>query len=347
MMEAKYDKLLLIGPTIGSVHVENYYNLIKSNFSEVLIIGNRKVDYVNSHEVNFSLKNPIKLRKSIAKVRKIIADFKPTVIHVHQANSVAYIALKANQGKVPVVVTCWGSDVLLTPHKGLIYKKVAQYALSKANYLTVDADYMDEAIKKIGVKTKVINANFGIHYDGIEIPEKKQIIYSNRLHKPLYNIDKIILGFNEFYKENPNWKLVIGASGTETDKLKALAKETLPENSFEFIGFVSQEMNQDYYLKSQIYVSIPHSDGTAISLLEAMGYGCVPVVSNLEANKEWISSEENGVIVESSLAEGLKKAINMDLKSVQDSNIEIIKKKATKEVNREKFMSVYKELLND
>jgi glycosyltransferase involved in cell wall biosynthesis len=347
MMETKYDRLLLIGPTVGSVHVENYYNLIKDNFSEVLIIGNKKVDYVNSYEVNFSLKNPIKLRKSISKVRKIIENFKPTVIHVHQANSVAYIALKANRGKIPVVVTCWGSDVLLTPHKGVIYKKVAQYALSKANYLTVDADYMDEAIKKFGVKTKVLNANFGIHYDDIQIPEKKQIVYSNRLHKPLYNIDKIIIGFKDFHKEHPNWKLVIGANGSETDKLKQLAQETLAEDSYEFIGFVSHEINRDRYLESQIYVSIPQSDGTAISLLEAMGYGCIPVVSNLQANKEWIQSGTNGIIAEDPLAESLKKGLELNLKSVQDSNIEIIKKKATKEVNREKFMSVYKELLND
>ncbi|MDB4088371.1 glycosyltransferase family 4 protein [Flavobacteriales bacterium] len=339
-------KLMLIGSGGKSVHLENYYNLIKDYFDEILVVTDTHTDvsFCKYVTVGFSLRDPFQTFKNIRKLRKIIKDFSPSIIHVHQANSYTYITSKANKGKTPQVLTTWGSDVLLLPQQGRLFKKIVMYSLTKSDYVTADANFMAEAINKL-VKKDVLIANFGIDIENIDIPSKKKFIYSNRLHNPLYRVDKIIEGFSEFKKSNPDWKLIIGANGSETELLKKLAKDLLPKDSYEFIGFVNQEENKKRYLEAMIWISNPESDGTAISLLEAMSYGCIPVVSNLPANKEWINNEENGIIINDSIAQSLEQAKVLPLVKVQKLNQSIIETRATKKVNKEKFISLYNKIL--
>ncbi|MCG8578250.1 MAG: glycosyltransferase family 4 protein [Flavobacteriales bacterium] len=339
-------KLLLVGSTHGSVHLRNYYHLIKDYFEDVLVISTQKIDFCRNEVINFSLKNPLQSRKSVKRIRQIIQEENPDVIHVHQANACAYLTAKANAGKKPLILTTWGSDVLLMPQKGFLYRRIVSYALKHSDVITADAKFMAKAVADIGISTEVVIANYGIEYEQIEIPQKENVIYSNRLHHPLYRIDWVIKAFAEFHKKNPDWKLIVGAKGQKSDELKQLAAEILQEGSYEFIGFVDKDENQRQYLRSKIWVSVPESDGTAISLLEAMGYGCVPVVSDLPANKEWIEDQQNGQIVQNDLKEAIEKAAQMDLSKVQEQNINIVLEKATKKVNREIYQKIYDQLID-
>jgi glycosyltransferase involved in cell wall biosynthesis len=341
---AKHNKLLLVGGTNGSVHVQNYYNLIEDQWNDILIITDRSIDFCPCVVVDFSLKNPLKVLQSIARIKKEIQSFNPDVIHVHQANSFAFMTARANTFNIPMILTTWGSDVLVMPKRGPLFKYIVKYALKKADVITADAKFMIEAINDLGIDKEVVLANFGIEYDDIHIPEKEKIIYSNRLHGSLYNIDKIILAFTYFFKDHTDWKLVIGAHGPLTDSLKNLAKQHLPDHAYEFIGFVDKDENKRQYLRAKIWASIPSSDGTAISLLEAMGYGCIPVVSDLPANHEWVADGENGVIVKGSLEEAFQRALTLDTAALIANNVQIIQKNATKKLSKKIFTNIYKSL---
>jgi glycosyltransferase involved in cell wall biosynthesis len=53
----------------------------------------------------------------------------------------------------------------------------------------------------------------------------------------------------------------------------------------------------DCYLRAPITVSIPSSDATAASVLEAMACGSFPVVSDLPANRQLVTDGSNGLVV--------------------------------------------------
>lgn len=338
-------KLLLVGSTISPVHLKSYYHLVKDYFDEILIVTNCPIDFCKYEIVDFSVKRPFRIAGNIKSFRRIMNSFNPSVIHVHQANSCAYITTKANQKKYPLVLTIWGSDVLLLPQKGFIFKYLVKYSLKRADAITADANYIGSVIQKLGVRKEINVANFGIDLGQVIIPPKENIIYSNRLHNELYNIDQVINSFSDFVKEFPQWKLIVGGNGKKTEDLKKLAKNCLPENSYEFIGFVDKEENQRQYLRAKIWISIPSSDGTAISLLEAMTYGCVPVVSDLPANSEWITEGVNGCIVRDGIVQGLREAAGLPIAKVQEINSKIIQAKATKKVNKAIFESIYDRII--
>ena len=84
------------------------------------------------------------------------------------------------------------------------------------------------------------------------------MIYSNRLHKKLYRIDNVIEAFYKFNQNriSENWQLVIAGSGEETGKLKELTRSLKLETCIQFIGWVNNDLNAEYYNRSIIFVYI-------------------------------------------------------------------------------------------
>jgi len=341
-------KLLIIGS--NSIHVYNYINLVKDYFDEIILITNKKREGtdVKTIELDFHLKLSSRL-KTVAKIKKLIQEYAPSIIHIHQVNSYAYYSLiAARKSSVPKILTAWGSDILLSPKKNYLLKKMVQFNLRHADFFTSDSEFMAEEMRSLLPKRKldILIANFGI-----EIIEKdllkENIIYSNRLHKKLYQIESVINAFKLFLENSidKTWKLVIAATGEETNNLKSMVEHLNLKGNVEFVGWVDQDKNVEYYSKARLFVSIPESDATSISLLEAMAYGCIPVLSDLPANREWIDDGKNGIIVNSPSENIFERALKLNISEVASINKRIIIEKGTKVANKKKFIQLYDHLL--
>ena len=340
-------KLMIIGS--NSIHVYNYINLVKDYFDEILLITNKKREGtdVKTIELDFHLKLSSRI-KTVGKIKSLIQEYSPSIIHIHQMNSYAYYSLiAARKSLVPKILTAWGSDVLLSPKKNYLLKKMVQFNLRHADFFTSDSEFMAEEMRSLLPKRKldILIANFGIEIIEMDLL-KENIIYSNRLHKKLYQIESVINAFNLFLENSidKTWKLVIAATGEETDNLKSLVEQLNLTENVEFAGWVDNEKNIEYYSKAKLFVSIPESDATSISLLEAMAYGCIPVLSDLPANREWIDDGKNGIIVNSPSENIFDRALKLNMSEVASLNKRIIIEKGTKVANKKKFQ-LYDHLL--
>ncbi len=340
-------KLLLVSS--NTIHTYKYLQLVEDYFDEILVITNQKsTDYdYPTVELSFNLK--IKnLFSTVKEIKKQIDLFQPSIIHVHQANSYAFYTFLAHKKSiVPTVLTAWGSDVLLLPKSSFLLKKMVQFNLRNADFLTSDSTFMAAEMKKLAtLKSEILIANFGIDVTPIAC-EKENIIYSNRLHKKLYRVDKIIEAFARFKenKERKDWRLVVAATGTETENLKDKTNKLGLTDAVEFVGWIQKEDNEKWYSKAKIWVSIPESDATSISLLEAMACGCIPIVSDLPANREWIESGINGIVVEDLECDFMSDALELNQTTAIDRNKQRITDDGTKDSNRTKFLQLYQRIL--
>jgi glycosyltransferase involved in cell wall biosynthesis len=84
---------------------------------------------------------------------------------------------------------------------------------------------------------------------------------------------------------------------------------------FAFRGTLSSEEIARELRAADVYVSTSKSDSTSVSLLEAMASGAIPVVTDLPANREWITDGENGLIVKERTPRALAAAILQVLES--------------------------------
>ena len=181
MNQKGHKKLLLIGSSKGAGHLLNFKALIAPYFDEILLVSGHVVKDQQAHTFNFGLKNPLQFFKTIRELRKLILDFKPDVIHVHQANSYGFLSALANRGLKPLVLTTWGSDVLLLPQKNSFYKFMVGYALKQANAITADAHFMAKAIEELAPNKAVQIANFGVEIEKLAAPIEKEKLKSRLL----------------------------------------------------------------------------------------------------------------------------------------------------------------------
>lgn len=136
----------------------------------------------------------------------------------------------------------------------------------------------------------------------IDISEKKPVIlFVGRIH-PEKGVDLLLKATQKLEK---NWKVkIIGSSdvgegGGGPAYLKHL-KSIDPDSNVEFIGPVYDiaQLNQ-YYAEASIFVypSVAEKGETfGLAPLEAMAWGCVPVVSEITCFKDFINHESNGLI---------------------------------------------------
>ncbi|MBP9742567.1 MAG: glycosyltransferase [Burkholderiales bacterium] len=344
--------VILVGS--NSIHTIRYIKAISSYISKIIFITNALDPFnlpsnVEGYVINFRLSN-IRAKFQIA---KIIMPYAHAIIHIHQANSYAYHTIKAillTKLSYRVILTTWGSDILVLPYKNLWLKRMVKFNLTHSDIVTSDSLYMSSQIKKLLPKIKQLHTiNFGVQNfpPNLDFNAKEKIILSNRLHKANYNIDKIIKAFAKLQIIFPEFKLIIAGTGTDTEKLQILAKTlNLKEEQIVFTGMLNYEELSAWYKKAMLFISIPTSDATSLSLLEAMSYGAYPIVSNLPANLEWIMDKINGTINQNSelLDNDLAMAINLTQQKREDIakiNYSIIQQKAVFNNSIQYFINLY------
>lgn len=357
-MNTIIDRLLIIGS--ASVHTWRFLAGIAPYTRALYFASNQPVPAAYSH-ISLAGFLPVDFRltawRTTGRLRRWFDEIQPDLLHVHQANSVAWHASRALRGKaIPQLLTAWGSDVLLLPQRNWLLKRMVIRNLTAADWISVDSLSMAARIRALaGDAVKISLLNYGIDQlpDAPVSATREKRVLSCRLHKPLYRIDAIVRAWASIEQggEFPDWQLTIAANGSETAALQAMvAQQGLLR--VEFTGFVPAPELAALYQRSRVFVSVPCSDATSISLLEAMAHGCLPVLSNLPANGEWVIDGLNGHIVEDlkQLADGLRTAMTaaddpVRLERIAGINRGLVAEKALHADNMGRFAALYQQLL--
>jgi glycosyltransferase involved in cell wall biosynthesis len=351
MADPKSRPILVVG--IGSPHVVRFVGGLLEAGQTVVLITDRPQPFLEIWPDLPVEAMDLSTRawRTPGLIRAMIRRWRPWLIHSHQADSVSWHTVRAARGsRVPVVVTIWGSDVLATPQRSPLHRWMVRSTLLAAAGWTGDARILlDSAGLLVGRRAKTKPQALillGIdRLQGAHPQSKDRRILSCRLHRPLYRIDRIIQAFASLPDEQSDWVLEIAGDGDETPGLMKLARELGVADRVEFVGFLDQAQLQESYRRSAVFVSFPLSDGTSVSLLEAMASGCLPVLSNLPANREWIVDALNGLLVDatSDLPTALAEAISWSQSSqwfdvVAPQNRSLIERKGLLRDNVRQFL---------
>lgn len=304
-----------------------------------------QVNLINE-DIDFSLRNTL---VAIKQLKKTITETRPDILVLYQLNLTAFFAVLANKKtKIPTFAIGIGSDILTMPQKGLPYKAMLKYILKNSQAYNAGSPYLLEQMQRYCPKNSaILLANLGIN--PIQPIEKEKIVFSNRLHSPLYRIDEVIKAFANFVSkpEFEDWQLVVAATGKEKE-FQQLSQSLGIEDKVKFVGWLSQKENAEYYAKSKIYISLPKSDSFPISLMEAMSGECISVISDLPAYKGIMKKGENALILsdeEIAKADYLEQALALDNKTILSRNKAFVEDYANIERNKAKFISVAENLV--
>ncbi len=312
--------------------LHSYFNLYVITFqscnSEILAY----VDKSQCFEFNVLTKqegNNVHLLKLYFKLKKLISKISPDIVHAHYVTSYGFLATLTIPYGSYLILSAWGTDILKTPEESIFKKLITKFAIRKSNLITSDSIFMTQKILKLYNKANVKTFPFGLSAlpDVSFIDKDKNLFFSNRALSKNYRIDNVLRYFAKIKKHFPDAQLIIANKGDEKSNLRNLAISLNIESSVQWVGYLSEQKQSVYYKKSQYFFSLPESDATSVSLLEAMAYGCVPIVSAIPANLEWVEHDVNGIVIyeNANLIDELNALNNL---SVFEINRKIIKERA-------------------
>lgn len=292
---------------------------------------------------------------SVGKVKKILREIKPDILHSHYATS--YGLVGALCGYHPFIVTALGSDVLVSPQNSFVYRKVLKYVFKKADWATAMSDPMREKMLELGSDpSKTETLIFGIdtsvfNMNGRNLNSDKFIITSTRNFEPVYNIPHLIEAVVEIKDQIPNLFLNLVGDGTLRSELEALIHSKGFSGRVKFFGKVPQNELVKTLQTSHVFVSVSLSDGNNISLNEAMACGNLCIATDIPANRQWIKDGENGFLVPVNNVKFLADKILAAYKNYQElsakfipMNQKIISEKANWKINMKKVERTYLKL---
>jgi len=245
------------------------------------------------------------------RVRRLARKVRPDVVHGHYITHYGYLA--ALTGKRPLVLTPWGSDVLVEYDEGGLKKKQVAYALARGDLFTVDGENTAKKLMDLGIDAdKIKRIYFGVDTKRFHPSAKDKGMYDELKNSPDDMVVINVRGFADVYdpetmlkaaalvlKKRKDVIFVMARESEDRKRYVAMAKEMGVESQFRFIGNIPSADLPKFFASSDIYVTTSLSDsGLAASTAEAMASG-LPVISTRVGDIDlWVEEGKVGFIIE-------------------------------------------------
>lgn len=241
-------------------------------------------------------------------VRRCLKKIKPDLLH---GNFIQYDGmLAALSGFHPFLEAVWGSDVLINPQNSFYARQALRFVAKKADAIHCDCKVVRDTIQKyikipqskfhvfpqLGVDisffSPAIDRNSRL---AIENKRRRKILITTRSLEPIYGVETLLSAVPAISNMYDVHVLIVGEGESRQD-LMSLSKQLNVENRVTFCDRIDNSLMPEYLRKSDLYISASYSDGSSQSLLEAMSCGKPLVISDIPANREWVTDGKNGLL---------------------------------------------------
>ncbi|HAT41967.1 MAG TPA: glycosyltransferase [Rheinheimera sp.] len=265
----------------------------------------------------------------IRTLRQTIREGQFDVVHCHQYTPWVYGWFAAWGTKAKVIFTEHGR-FFPDRYRGKalplnVLMALTTSAITAISSATRDALAKYEWVPKFKVKV-VYNGIQPLHPDTTHVSALRQELNIEPHHlvlgtvarlDPVKNQSMMLRAFANVVAEYPDARLIIVGDGPSRQQLEALAKELAIHHRIVFTGFRTNVA--DYLALIQIYLLSSHTEGTSMTLLEAMHLGLPCVATAVGGNPEIVLHGQTGLLSPDDDAETFARCIKRLLASVAES----------------------------
>ena len=286
----------------------------------------------------------------IPRLRALIRSLRPDIVHAHYATS--YGLLAALSGHPRVVITAWGSDVLIAPRESVVLRMLLRLSLRRAKAVTSMAKHMNPSLLALGVAPARLHVlPFGVDVDrfasrSVVDRERGSVVCTRRFDR-LYDVQCVVRAFAAARRDGYLRKLTLVGDGPLREELETLISTLGMSESVQLLGQLEHSRLPEVLGTQEVFVSPAWSDGNNVSLNEAMAAGCFPLVTDIAANTQWITHGVNGFVYPSGDVDALTalfRAIPTQRQLMDDArqiNLERVKRDADWQSALDRMCSIY------
>lgn len=190
-------------------------------------------------------------------------------------------------GSVPTMAVCWGSDA---------YGPIGddeRAVLAGSAAVLCDCTHIGRRLIEHGADpARVVCFAWGIDLGlfrrppGHDLQHRGECFVTTRSLEPLYDNATVLRALSLAGGRAAGTRLRVYGDGSEKAELAALARELCVSERVDFLDPVAEDELADVFLGATAWINAARSDGTCISLLQALACGCGVVTTDLECARE-------------------------------------------------------------
>jgi glycosyltransferase involved in cell wall biosynthesis len=218
-----------------------------------------------------------------------------------------------------MLLVCWGSDLLRNATRTPFHRARARWTLRRADRIHVDARVLGDAAVRLGADpARVWIRPWGIDVDAFAVEGPwaarrpgagpLRILWTRQL-EPVYDPETFVRALGILARKGVTFRATLAGVGPLAASLRSLAAAERILDATTFAGWADESELPSLYRAHDAYVSLSRSDSTSQSLLEAMAAGLVPIVTDIEGNREWVRHRREGLLVPVGDAEAVASAL--------------------------------------
>jgi glycosyltransferase involved in cell wall biosynthesis len=242
------------------------------------------------------------------------------------------------------------------PKKGLFFKFLKYYVKS-SDYIIVLSKMEKDLLV---LKFKINKENITPLENCVRIPErfykkknkKVEIIFLGRIENDKGIFD-IVKALSQLIKIRSDFIFKLYGTGSIEEEVIRELTNILGSN-FQFMGIVSGKEKDKAFQKADIFLLPSYYEGLPLSLLEAMSFGVVPIVTDVGSIGTVVKNKFNGYIVEMKNSIELCNIINNVIENYKNNSMDDMKNNTIQTISENynckdygvKLEKIYKKLLS-
>lgn len=292
---------------------------------EVHVIGlTRKPDPIPGavmHYVNADPNEKWRYLFVIPQVRRLVHSVNPDLLIAYRVQSYGFLASFA--GFHPLVLAAQ-DEKIVTPPDSRLLRWCCKFAIRHGDWFNAWGPHMADHLCALGARRDSIAVRpRGVNVEVFFPPDRKKpwerqtnrpTICTTRGLYPEYRHDLLLESMALVVRDIPDALLTIVGRGPSEASIRAQIAQSGLEKNVRLCGYVEHAGVAPLLRESHVYVSVIPTEGVSSSLLEAMATGSFPIVTDLEANRLWVTEGKNGFLAPPYDVAGLAKRLKTALK---------------------------------
>jgi glycosyltransferase involved in cell wall biosynthesis len=308
--------------------------------------------------------SPGKYRELLPECQSLLRELQPALVHAGPIQSCGYLAALADFH--PMVLMSWGSDLLMHAERNSEWKQATELALQKADAFFCDCDTVRKKANSFRVfsDSQVVQFPWGVKQRVFSpvgpLPPSDRFMrragtttfIHTRSWDPLYGTDVLLDAFLRARSTNPSLRLLLLGDKSGAQSLRSFVHAHDLTDAVSFLGPQPAEELPMWFRAADAYVSCAKSDGTSVSLLEAMATGLPVVVTDIPSNREWVAEPENGWLAPAgssgAVADKMLQVAYLtpqERKTMSESNQRVVAERADWDKNFPGLLEMYERLV--
>lgn len=237
-------------------------------------------------------------------LKRVIRRIKPDVIHAGPIQNCALLV--GLSGFQPLVSMSWGSDLLRDADSSPRMYGATRTALRRTRLLLADCQVVKRKAESFGFPgERTILFPWGVDLQLFSPApaedwrarrgwEDAFVLISVRSWEPLYGVEILARAFVRAAAQIPDLRLILLGNGSQAALIRSILEQGGVSERVFFGGQIGQPELPPFYRAADLYISTSHSDGSSVSLMEALACGKPALLSDIPANREWVTPGREG-----------------------------------------------------